>query len=221
MPRPGSTRGMRWSPTISTPRRCRSLSRRARAVERTLVPHLLAGRVPVLGGFVGSTSSGATTTLGRGGSDYSAALMGAALHGLPAPDGARFGCREIQIWTDVDGMLTADPRVIDDPAVVERLSFAEASELAYFGAKVLHPSTILPAVSARYPGAHPQQQTARWRRHAHHRPVVQRQPGGRRARLQAPRDRRRNHLDPDADGARLPAPAVPGVRAPIARRSTS
>jgi aspartate kinase len=107
--------------------------------------------VPVLGGFVGSTVSGATTTLGRGGSDYSAALMGAALHGLPAPGGARFACREIQIWTDVDGMLTADPRVVDHPAVVERLSFAEASELAYFGAKVLHPSTILPAVSANIP----------------------------------------------------------------------
>jgi aspartate kinase len=121
------------------------------AVEREIVPHLLAGRVPVLGGFVGSTVDGATTTLGRGGSDYSAALIGAALHGLPGPAGARFACREIQIWTDVDGMLTADPRVVDHPAVVERLSFAEASELAYFGAKVLHPSTILPAVSADIP----------------------------------------------------------------------
>jgi aspartate kinase len=121
------------------------------AVERELVPHLLEGRVPVLGGFVGSTAAGATTTLGRGGSDYSAALMGAALHGLPAPGGARFACREIQIWTDVDAKLTADPRVVDNPAVVERLSFAEASELAYFGAKALHPSTILPAVSANIP----------------------------------------------------------------------
>jgi aspartate kinase len=121
------------------------------AVERELVPHLLAGRVPVLGGFVGSTAAGATTTLGRGGSDYSGALMGAALHGLPGPAGRRLECREIQIWTDVDGMLTADPRVVDHPAVVARLSFAEASELAYFGAKVLHPSTILPAVSADIP----------------------------------------------------------------------
>ena len=121
------------------------------AVEREIVPCLLEGRVPVLGGFVGSTSSGATTTLGRGGSDYSAALMGAGVHGLTGPRGARLECREIQIWTDVDGMLTADPRVVDGPAVVERLSFAEASELAYFGAKVLHPSTILPAVSADIP----------------------------------------------------------------------
>jgi len=121
------------------------------ALERELVPCPLEGRVPVLGGFVGSTSSGATTTLGRGGSDYSAALMGAGVHGLTGPRGARLECREIQIWTDVDGMLTADPRVVDRPAVVERLSFAEASELAYFGAKVLHPSTILPAVSADIP----------------------------------------------------------------------
>jgi len=120
------------------------------AVERELLPNLAAGRVPVLGGFVGSTVTGATTTLGRGGSDYSGALMGAALHGLTA-SGAPLACREIQIWTDVDGMLTADPRVVDHPAVVERLSFAEASELAYFGAKVLHPSTILPAVSANIP----------------------------------------------------------------------
>ena len=77
--------------------------------------------------------------------------MGAGVHGLTGPRGARLECREIQIWTDVDGMLTADPRVVDGPAVVERLSFAEASELAYFGAKVLHPSTILPAVSADIP----------------------------------------------------------------------
>jgi aspartate kinase len=121
------------------------------AVSRELVPHLTAGRIPVLGGFVGATATGETTTLGRGGSDYSAALMGAAVHGLPAGDRGRFACREIQIWTDVDGMLTADPRVVQGPAVVERLSFAEASELAYFGAKVLHPSTILPAVSDDIP----------------------------------------------------------------------
>jgi aspartate kinase len=81
-----------------------------------------------------------TTTLGRGGSDYSAAIFGAAL------DAA-----EIQIWTDVDGMLTGDPRLVAAPRVVGRLSFAEASELAYFGAKVLHPSTILPAVGRDIP----------------------------------------------------------------------
>jgi aspartate kinase len=81
-----------------------------------------------------------TTSLGRGGSDYSAAIFGACL-----------GVGEIQIWTDVDGMLTADPRVVPSPRVVPHLSFAEASELAYFGAKVLHPATILPAVSKNIP----------------------------------------------------------------------
>ena len=103
-------------------------------------PPLAAGRIPVLGGFVGATAGGITTTLGRGGSDYSAAIVGACL-----------GAAEIQIWTDVDGMLTADPRIVKNPQVVPHLSFAEASELAYFGAKVLHPSTIQPAVSRNIP----------------------------------------------------------------------
>jgi aspartate kinase len=103
-------------------------------------PPLAAGRVPVLGGFVGATTSGVTTTLGRGGSDFSAAIVGACL-----------GASEIQIWTDVDGMLTADPRVVPNPHVVPHLSFAEASELAYFGAKVLHPATIQPAVARNIP----------------------------------------------------------------------
>jgi len=108
---------------------------------RTNVAPLLAGGyVGVVGGFVGATPAGLTTTLGRGGSDYSAALFGAGLE-----------AEEIQIWTDVDGMLTADPRVVSGPRVVERLSFDEASELAYFGAKVLHPSTILPAVALGIP----------------------------------------------------------------------
>ena len=108
---------------------------------RSAVRPLLAdGLLPVVGGFVGATVSGLTTTLGRGGSDYSAALFGASLE-----------AEEIQIWTDVDGMLTADPRVVSGPRVVERLSFDEASELAYFGAKVLHPSTILPAVALGIP----------------------------------------------------------------------
>jgi len=98
------------------------------------------GTVPVLGGFIGSTSNGVTTTLGRGGSDYSAAIFGAALE-----------VDEIQIWTDVDGMLTADPRIVPQPRLVPQLTFAEASELAYFGAKVLHPSTILPAVDKNIP----------------------------------------------------------------------
>jgi aspartate kinase len=103
-------------------------------------PPLAAGRVPVMGGFVGATRDGVTTTLGRGGSDYSAAIVGACL-----------GAGEIQIWTDVDGMLTADPRIVQGPHVVPHLSFAEASELAYFGAKVLHPATIQPAVSRNIP----------------------------------------------------------------------
>jgi aspartate kinase len=100
-----------------------------------LEPLLAGAAIPVLGGFVGATQSGETTTLGRGGSDYSAAVFGAALH-----------ASEIQIWTDVTGVLTADPRVVPSARTVPRMSYAEAAELAYFGAKVLHPKTILPAV---------------------------------------------------------------------------
>jgi aspartate kinase len=105
-----------------------------------LVPVIENGLVPVLGGFIASTAEGTTTTLGRGGSDYTAALIGAALH-----------ADEIQIWTDVTGVLTADPRVVPAAQTVERLSYAEASELAYFGAKVLHPKTIQPAIEGRIP----------------------------------------------------------------------
>jgi aspartate kinase len=112
---------------------------RARCDAR-LRPLLRSGRIPVLGGFIGATAGGVTTTLGRGGSDYSASIFGVAA-----------GAAEIQIWTDVDGMLTADPRVLPAPRVVPRLSFNEASELAYFGAKVLHPSTITPAVAEEIP----------------------------------------------------------------------
>lgn len=99
-------------------------------------PHVSRGERVVLGGFVGATAGGSTTTLGRGGSDYSASLVGAAL------DAGR-----VDIWTDVDGLLTADPRLVEAPHVIEHVSFAEASELAYFGAKVLHPSTLLPAMA--------------------------------------------------------------------------
>ncbi|MCC7418197.1 MAG: lysine-sensitive aspartokinase 3 [Acidobacteria bacterium] len=109
-------------------------------VRERVAPLRAAGQVAVLGGFIGATASGITTTLGRGGSDYSAAIFGACL-----------GVDEIQIWTDVDGMLTADPRVVPRPRLVPRLTFAEASELAYFGAKVLHPATILPAVARNIP----------------------------------------------------------------------
>jgi len=109
-------------------------------VRERIGPLVADGKVVVLGGFIGATANGITSTLGRGGSDYSAAIFGASL-----------GVDEIQIWTDVDGMLTADPRIVPQPRLVPQLSFAEASELAYFGAKVLHPSTILPAVAKNIP----------------------------------------------------------------------
>ncbi|HEX6464462.1 MAG TPA: aspartate kinase, partial [Vicinamibacterales bacterium] len=110
------------------------------AAQTSIEPLVAAGTIPVLGGFIGRTADGRTTTLGRGGSDYSASVIGAAIHAA-----------EIQIWTDVDGMLTADPRIVPDAEVVPHLSFAEAAELAYFGAKVLHPSTIFPAISRNIP----------------------------------------------------------------------
>jgi aspartate kinase len=110
------------------------------AATMAVQPLVEAGTIPVIGGFVGRTVDGRTTTLGRGGSDYSASLVGAAIRAA-----------EIQIWTDVDGMLTADPRVVAEAEVVPQLSFAEAAELAYFGAKVLHPATIFPAVSRNIP----------------------------------------------------------------------
>lgn len=101
---------------------------------------LAGGGVPVTQGFIGSTTEGCTTTIGRGGSDYSASIIGAALD-----------AEEIQIWTDVDGIMTTDPRIVAEAAKVKIISFAEASELAYFGAKVLHPSTLLPAMAKEIP----------------------------------------------------------------------
>ncbi|MGH9755816.1 MAG: lysine-sensitive aspartokinase 3 [Blastocatellia bacterium] len=101
---------------------------------------LADGGVPVTQGFIGSTSDGVTTTIGRGGSDYSASIIGAAM-----------GAEEIQIWTDVDGIMTTDPRIAPEAAKVKVISFAEASELAYFGANVLHPSTLLPAMAVGIP----------------------------------------------------------------------
>ena len=105
-----------------------------------LGPLIKAGSVPVVQGFIGSTSDGITTTIGRGGSDYSAALIGAAL-----------GAEAIEIWTDVDGLMTVDPRVVPTARRIRVISFAEAAELSYFGAKVLHPSTVLPAVEREIP----------------------------------------------------------------------
>lgn len=107
---------------------------------KELLPLLEAAQIPVLGGFIAASMDGSTTTLGRGGSDYTAALIGAAL-----------GAREIQIWTDVAGVLTADPRVVPNARTVPRMSYREAAELAYFGAKVLHPKTIQPAVDSSIP----------------------------------------------------------------------
>jgi len=113
----------------------------AAAVRSHVAPLVREGRLPVLGGFVGATATTRiTTTLGRGGSDYSASLIGAALQ-----------AEAIEIWTDVDGMLTADPRVVDGARLIEQIGFEEASELASFGAKVLHPSTIAPAVRLGIP----------------------------------------------------------------------
>ncbi|HEX7958168.1 MAG TPA: lysine-sensitive aspartokinase 3 [Pyrinomonadaceae bacterium] len=112
-----------------------------RHTREQLEPLIAEGVTPVLGGFIASSAAtGETTTLGRGGSDYTAGLVGAALRS-----------REIQIWTDVSGVLTADPRVVPEARPIPRLSFAEAAELAYFGAKVLHPKTILPAVVRHVP----------------------------------------------------------------------
>jgi aspartate kinase len=112
---------------------------RALAAEH-LAPLLKPGQAVVTQGYIGATEDGRTTTLGRGGSDYSAALFGAAL-----------GAEEVQIWTDVEGVLTCDPRIVPDALPISDLSFAEAAELAAFGAKVLHPATIQPAVEARIP----------------------------------------------------------------------
>lgn len=111
-----------------------------RSTRSQLEPVIARQEVPVLGGFIAASIGGATTTLGRGGSDYSAAILGAAL-----------GAREIQIWTDVTGVLTADPRVVKTARTIPRLSYSEAAELAYFGAKVLHPKTIQPAVEHSIP----------------------------------------------------------------------
>jgi aspartate kinase len=108
---------------------------------RDLVQPLLEqGRVPVMGGFIAATRTGITTTIGRGGSDFSAAIVGAGL-----------GAEKIEIWTDVDGMMTTDPNLCPDARRIKVISFDEAAELAYFGAKVLHPATVLPAIQKNIP----------------------------------------------------------------------
>ena len=109
-------------------------------VQLELEPLIAAGEVPVMGGFIAASRAGETTTLGRGGSDYSAALVAAALR-----------ASELQIWTDVTGVMTCDPRICDEASTIPVLSYEEAAELAYFGAKVLHPKTIKPAVDHHIP----------------------------------------------------------------------
>jgi len=108
--------------------------------KKKIVPLLAKKRIPVMGGFIAASADGIPTTLGRGGSDYSAAIMGAALN-----------ADKIEIWTDVEGMMTTDPRLCSGARTIKQISFNEAAELAYFGAKVLHPSTILPAVERNIP----------------------------------------------------------------------
>jgi aspartate kinase len=111
----------------------------ARAQEK-LAPLVQQRKVPVMGGFIASNEAGTTTTLGRGGSDFTGALVGGAL-----------SAEAIEIWTDVDGIMTTDPRICPDALRVKIVSFEEAAELAYFGARVLHPATILPAVKKNIP----------------------------------------------------------------------
>jgi aspartate kinase len=110
------------------------------ALKARLLPEVENGIIPVLTGFIGCTVDGRTTTLGRGSSDYLASIVGAALNAA-----------EIQIWTDVDGILTADPRVVEGASLIDKISYSEAYEIAYFGAKVLHPKTITPAVQKKIP----------------------------------------------------------------------
>src|SRR5215211_491424 len=112
---------------------------RERAQAR-LAPLLARGVVPVVTGFIGATENGASTTLGRGGSDYSGAIVGAALD-----------ADEVAIYTDVDGVMTTDPRLTPDARVIPVLSYAEMSELAYFGAKVLHPRAVRPVIERGIP----------------------------------------------------------------------
>ena len=103
-------------------------------------PLVRENKLVVMGGFIGATPAGVTTTLGRGGSDFSAAIVGAGID-----------AHEIQIWTDVDGVMTCDPKLVPDAHRVKIISFTEAAELAYFGAKVLHPATLLPAMEKNIP----------------------------------------------------------------------
>jgi aspartate kinase len=109
-------------------------------LQKLVKPLLENNRVPVMGGFIGSTRAAVTTTIGRGGSDFTAAIVGAGLD-----------AERIEIWTDVDGMMTTDPNICPQARRIKSISFEEAAELAYFGAKVLHPATLLPAIQKNIP----------------------------------------------------------------------
>jgi aspartate kinase len=109
-------------------------------LQETLGPLLESRQVPVLGGFIASTCEGVPTTLGRGGSDFSAAIVGAAL-----------SAARVEIWTDVDGIMTTDPKLCAEARVIRKMSFDEAAEMAHFGAKVLHPATLGPAMRENIP----------------------------------------------------------------------
>lgn len=111
-----------------------------RRLSAGLVPMVSGGRIPVITGFLGSTEEGVTTTLGRGASDYTASLVAGALR-----------AEEVWIWTDVDGAMTADPGIVEDARVLNEISYLEAAEMSYFGAKVLHPMTMQPAVKQEIP----------------------------------------------------------------------
>jgi aspartate kinase len=107
---------------------------------RLVLPLLEQGIVPVMAGFIGRTRDGIVATLGRNGSDYSAAVIGAALD-----------CAQVEIYTDVDGVLTADPRIVPNALLLPHLSYAEAAQLSWFGAKVLHPRTLIPLAMRNVP----------------------------------------------------------------------
>ncbi|MCU1311872.1 MAG: aspartate kinase [Candidatus Angelobacter sp.] len=109
-------------------------------LHKTVRPLLDHARIPVMGGYIGATREGVTTTIGRGGSDFTAAIVGAGLD-----------AERIEIWTDVDGMMTTDPGICKEARRIKSISFEEAAELAYFGAKVLHPATLLPAIQKNIP----------------------------------------------------------------------
>jgi aspartate kinase len=109
-------------------------------IRQRLDPIIRRNEIPVVTGFVAATDDGTVTTLGRGGSDYTASLLGAGL-----------GVEEIWIWTDVDGLMTADPRIVKDAAVLQNVSFGEALELSYFGAKMMHPRALQPAAQSKIP----------------------------------------------------------------------